>query len=151
MCGLIVFDTKDPNDLSQLVVGAVDTDEDDIMVADQSSARVYINGARLATWFGTGVRELVSTSFADLSSGGLNIDPNPTSDHIQVELEDGVRVEFLEVVDMQGRQILQRELDGLPMSNRSTTLYLPEMSAGMYILRAITDDKKVLTAEFLKY
>ncbi|RLD21458.1 MAG: hypothetical protein DRI69_03975 [Bacteroidetes bacterium] len=104
---LVIFDTKDPADPSQLVIGAIDTDSDDIMLPVDGSARVYINGARYGTWFQTGVRDLTSAALRVAHVESIDIWPNPVNDLLNMELNEQPDSDaMIRIFNMAGSEVL---------------------------------------------
>ena len=72
---------------------------------------------------------LILSSIADVQERSVKLYPNPTIDNIQLEIEEGVDVEGILVVDMQGKE------HTVEIKKESGTRYrvnLHELSAGIY-------------------
>ncbi len=72
---------------------------------------------------------LILSSIADIQERSVKLYPNPTIDNIQLEIEEGVDVEGIWVVDMQGKE------HTVEIKKESGTRYrvnLHELSAGIY-------------------
>ena len=72
---------------------------------------------------------LILSSIADVQERSVKLYPNPTIDNIQLEIEEGVDVEGIWVVDMQGKE------HTVEIKKESGTRYrvnLHELSAGIY-------------------
>ena len=81
----------------------------------------------------------LSTSVNELNQGGLvKVFPNPTQESITIEVSDRITgIGRLELFNIQGQRISLINLQSVP----SQQVNLRELTAGMYYLRVILDDK----------
>jgi hypothetical protein len=144
---IVIFDTKDPDDANQLVIGAIDTKSDDIMLPVTGSERVYVDGARFGTWFQTGVRELTSSVFNAVDAEQINLWPNPVFDQLTLELNDqpdaDARIRIYNAVGqivrsqraVPGQTLYQIDVSQLPQGMYSAQILLGEkMHVGKFVV-----------------
>lgn len=72
-------------------------------------------------------------------SGVFNVVPNPVSSTIYLPVED---VNNIQIMDVNGRSVLAEYSSGL--------LYVKGLKQGVYLLRLITKDNRILTSRFIK-
>lgn len=97
-----------------------------------------ITNTTLNTIDTTGTEHTLNVSTAH----GINIFPNPATDHITVEhLADGV----ISVMDLKGSVIIEQESTG-----STTTIDVSRLPAGVYILKAVNGNSATNT-KFTKY
>ncbi len=72
---------------------------------------------------------LILSSIEDIQERSVKLYPNPTIDNIQLEIEEGVDVEWIWVVDMQGKE---HTVDIKKESGTRYRVNLHELSAGIY-------------------
>jgi hypothetical protein len=73
--------------------------------------------------------------------------PNPTEGIIQVELPEGDHLPVLEVFNLQGKLILRKEF---PSAQARYELDIRSLPAGVYILRSISQEGKILIEQVIK-
>lgn len=96
---------------------------------------IRTNTATLITEFTVGVNELTHT---------IGLRPNPTRDHLTVDLPTGIA--RVEVIAMDGR-VLQH----MAARNSSLRLDVADLPTGSYLLRAIAVDGSLFHERFVKY
>jgi hypothetical protein len=142
---LIVFDTKDPNGNTPLLIGAIDVNPDDIMDSDESSARIFIEGARWGTWFATGTRDLLS-DIDDPATRPVSIFPNPASSTISI-MANGIDGEaMIEIYDAAGRIVLSSEM---MLVNGQISRDIHGLQPGLYTLR-LSAQNGIYVGRFMK-
>jgi uncharacterized repeat protein (TIGR01451 family) len=88
--------------------------------------------------------QFVTTGITELNDAIVNINPNPFQEELTITRKDN-RKETLEVYNLLGEQILQREIQ-----DKRTTLSTQTWPAGIYIVKVV-GDRDVVTTRVLKY
>ncbi len=88
---------------------------------------------------------LDDTGLSELDGSGLLIYPNPTSGMLSIEATGSVPVTNVEVIDLNGRQILHEEVNGFFVQTRI------DAGAGTYIVLVRLDDQSVRTRRVVVY
>jgi hypothetical protein len=72
------------------------------------------------------------------NSSSLNIYPNPTTDILNISSKSNSNLQSLEVLDLNGRVIKSQRVNGI-----SSELSIAEFSAGVYLLKVISDEGSI--------
>jgi hypothetical protein len=92
------------------------------------------------------LNELVVGTESAIDAFDMTIAPNPASERINVSISgDAKSVESLELVDLQGKTILEVEWNGAV----STEIQVGDLAVGMYFLRGNTIDGKKICKKFI--
>jgi hypothetical protein len=75
----------------------------------------------------------------------LSIFPNPTKDILNIKMDGSNTINAIQIVDLNGRQILSRTFDDVP----NAQIDVNNLSAGMYLINITSGDKSI-TKKFLK-
>lgn len=75
---------------------------------------------------------------------GFDISPNPSKDRLNIELPSGIDLAQLQVFDVLGKQILNREISGM-----ETSVNVSNWNNGIYVVRVISGDRSQ-TKRFVK-
>lgn len=83
----------------------------------------------------------VTTGIASSSSSGLTCRPNPVTDYLEVELPATVGKGSLNVYDISGRQMYNREVS--PVAGSNLRIDMTAFPSGTYILEMKTDKESI--------
>jgi len=77
---------------------------------------------------------IINVGIDERTQSGLVFYPNPTNDNLWIEVDNTFEKNQLQVLDMQGRMVLQEQL----LQGRQNVA-LPELAAGTYVLRFVNE------------
>jgi hypothetical protein len=83
----------------------------------------------------------LNIGIADLESNNIKIYPSPTTDNLTIEMPQSSRIE---VMNVEGQIISLIE-----SADKKTTINLSNLSSGIYIIKALTENG-IVTKKFLK-
>lgn len=70
--------------------------------------------------------------------------------HLQGNRENGLSIEKIDILDTNGKLLQQRELNGEDFRNSVITLYLENLSSGVYLAKIYSTDGSIFTKKLLK-
>ncbi|WP_165864967.1 T9SS type A sorting domain-containing protein [Rufibacter latericius] len=93
----------------------------------------------------------VTGAAEQLPESSLSIFPNPTSGDLKITLTDaGFQKAQVLVLDLQGRKVYDATTTSASINSGKQMIPLHHLSAGMYILRIITDNHKEISRRVVK-
>jgi hypothetical protein len=140
--GIYVFDISDP--VNPTIAGFYDTYPDPNLGFYRGAWGVYPflpSGHILASDMETGLYVLefapFVTSLEEDITSGLDIFPNPATDHLWIEAPSGLLIRHARILDLAGRTVFNKKFSGEPGKHQ---LNLPQtMGQGLYVLELETN------------
>lgn len=133
----IVFDANDNGGSQLLGITSLESDK----ITGSNDAQILIEGGKWGVWFGTGDRELVSTSNPLLTTIDATISPNPIDDKFQLRLNKALKGQaHFSLVNING-SVMQQWTRKVDFENQLLSFKVGDFPSGMYYLQVITENQ----------
>lgn len=133
---------------SQFRIGRVNLQSNKIAPV-ANTAVVWLEGFRWATWFSNGDRVLSDAADVLVEKEEFYLFPNPAHDQITLQFQNSLETSaIMEVFAANGQKAFEQEVF-LPAGNVSLQVPVSTLSAGVYFLQLMSDNK-VLTTKLIQ-